>query len=70
MVLAIFQFAKKAPELLKTLLPGNLDSGIGFGISTPKKFLQDKPIAARGLGLVSSGFNSGQRLLRRGLGNA
>lgn len=50
MVIAIFQFAKKAPELLKTILPGNLDSGIGFGIN-PK----DTGLAMLGAATVGVG---------------
>ena len=32
MIMALLSFAKKAPDLIKQLLPANLSSGIGFGI--------------------------------------
>lgn len=62
MILAILQFAKKAPELLKQLLPQGA-SGLGYGVSTPSQFLKDNPIVSRAFGVGRVG-------LGRAVGNA
>lgn len=53
MILAILSFAKKAPDLIKSLFPsGMLDSGIGFGLdSTANKF----GLGALGVGALAGG---------------
>lgn len=40
MILALLTFAKKAPDLIKELLPASA-SKLGFGLSSPKTFLKD-----------------------------
>lgn len=64
MILALLTFAKKAPELLKELLPTSA-SKLGFGLSSPKSFIKDlkespltktlKPLAAPPIGLLKLG---------------
>lgn len=40
MILALLTFAKKAPDLMKELIPAST-SKLGFGLSSPKAFLKD-----------------------------
>lgn len=58
LIIAILSFAKKAPELLKDLLPGNGASKLGFGIG-----MKDKP----GIGMLGA---TTAALASRGIGGA
>lgn len=64
MILAILSFAKKAPDLIKSLFPGGmLDSGLGFGIEKPGETLAPLGRAA-GFGagaLVGGGLSASAR---------
>ena len=40
MILAILSFAKKAPDLIKELIPASA-SKLGFGVQSPKQFFED-----------------------------
>ena len=60
MIIALFTFAKKAPELIKTLFPtGAAGSAIGFGTSDTKGGIGAAGAAAIGgvAGGISSGFS-------------
>lgn len=70
MIFAIFNFAKKAPELLKSLFPNSgISSGLGFGASGLGKFLGGLGIGAAGLGIGAAigGAGSAIRGATRGV---
>lgn len=52
MILAILQFAKKAPELLKQLLPQGFGSGIGFGVGGEGALAGIGALAGFGVGVA------------------
>lgn len=80
MILALLTFAKKAPELIKNLLPAGA-SGLNLGFASPKglfgamvggAMLQKglSNIGKRGYGAAAVGFNAWGKNTRKALGNA
>lgn len=80
MILALLTFAKKAPELIKNLLPASA-SGLNLGFPSPKSFFAGmvggamlqkglSNIGKRGYGAAAVGFNAWQKNTRKALGNA
>lgn len=61
MILAIFQFAKKAPDLLKEIFPTG-GSGIGFGVSKEPFTRGASFLAGAGVGLIGGGLARGMHV--------
>lgn len=60
-VIGLLMFAKKVPELLKELFPnlGGGAAGLGFGLKSPKKMLEDIPGANKALGFTAGALAGG-----------
>lgn len=73
-VIGLLMFAKKVPELLKELFPnlGGGAAGLGFGIKSPKKTLEDIPLlkgaATFGLGTAVGGIAGMATGIKNGYG--
>ena len=64
MILALLTFAKRAPELLKEILPQGGAGSIGFGLSSPSKAFGD----ILGGGLITTGLARGTGFLGGAVG--
>lgn len=69
MIMALLSFAKKAPDLIKQLLPSNLTSGIGFGLGLKDNFGLGVGLGAAGAAIgtvVGGGANAVVGAIDRG----
>ena len=60
-IIGLLSFGKRAPELLKELFP-NLGGGaasLGFGMKSPKKTLNDIPLASKAIGFAGNALKKG-----------
>lgn len=64
MIVALLMFAKKAPELLKELIPSSGAASLGFGLKSPKKMFEDMA----GSGMLKKVGKSFEKSVGRGAG--
>lgn len=66
-IIGLLSFGKRAPELLKDLFP-NLGGGVaslGFGMKSPKKTINDIPLASKAIGFAGNTLKKGARYVDR-----